>query len=356
MPIRPSLAVPWREFVSHWCLDWEPGFTEAELGVALETLERLLPEHLDHFETSGVRGLWPSMNTVHLGLLLSRTEKLSGFHGVFARMQAGDVSALTELECADALVRVEVVPALAVPLNGKLLDAAFVYAGRMHYVEVVAPNRSDAIREAETMLSQFGASLAGGIRGMTVEVLFEPEIGEEQAGALLAAIFEAPVSPQIHELPGVGRFRKDAALNAQVASAIPHVGESPLLAIASTAFDGQAYATYTLRLPVDDQRAQRTLDAELHHFSRDEANLLFIDVTRVVGGLASWMPLIERRFQPTINTRIGAAVLFDRATVVGQNRSWERWKVLRNPHARVPVANELVDVFRALDFGPIPVA
>jgi len=356
MTIRSSLAIPWREFVSHWCLDWEPGFTEADLGVALETLERLLPEHLDHFETSGVRGLWPTMNTVHLGLLLSRTEKLSGFHGVFSRMQAGDESALTELECADALVRVELEPALAVPLNGKLLDAAFVYAGRMHYVEIVAPNRSDAIQEAETMLSQFGALLFERIRGMTVEVLFEPDIGKEQAGALLAAISEAPAGPQIHLLPGVGRFRKDAALNAHVASAIPREGESPLLAIVSTAFGGQADTTYLLQLPIDDQRAQRIFDAELHHFSRDEANLLFIDVSQVVGRLASWMPLIERRFQPAINTRIGAAVLFDHATVVGQNRIWERWKVLQNPHARVPVANELVDAIRALDFGPIPVA
>src|SRR5215831_16009466 len=41
-----------------------------------------------------------------------------------------------------------------------------------------------------------------------------------------------------------------------------------------------------------DHRVQRLLTAELHHFFKDEANLLAIDVSRSAGSVRGWTPLI----------------------------------------------------------------
>jgi hypothetical protein len=352
--IRPSLAIPWNDFVNVWCLGITPAFDEPDLSSALEALEQHCPEHLDALEASGVRGLLPIMYTVRFGLILTRTQALYGFAAVLERVKRGDASALSELECADALVRAGVSPSLGAPLNGKLLDAAFQHAGRVHYVEVVAPNRSDAIIETHALLARLGASLTSANRGMNVEILLQPSFSEKRLADVVSAVSSAEPNSEIREIASAGRYRKVRATSSQITPSIPRVDDGPAIAFGTAGFDGELHTVVAVRFPIDDLRAQRTFDAELHHFSRDEPNILVMDLTRVIGGIGAWMPLIERRFQPAINTRVGAAVLFEHASVAGQNKVWERWKVLPNPHARVAIPESLIAALRVLDCGPMP--
>ncbi len=48
------------------------------------------------------------------------------------------------------------------------------------------------------------------------------------------------------------------------------------------------------------------------HFSREEMNILVMDVSRTPGVLKSRIPLIQRRLQPGTNRRFGAVMLFHR--------------------------------------------
>src|SRR5580765_1648870 len=69
-------------------------------------------------------------------------------------------------------------------------------------------------------------------------------------------------------------------------------------------------ALATPLVPVTDTRAKRLLYGESHHFSRDEMNVLVVDVTKIVTSLNAWSHLIARCFQPEQNRRFGAVVLF----------------------------------------------
>src|SRR5712691_436533 len=96
----------------------------------------------------------------------------------------------------------------------------------------------------------------------------------------------------------------------------------------------------SVRVPITDHRVQRLLTAELHHFSRDEANLLAIDISRSAGSIRGWTPLIERRFQPTQNRRLGGVVVYQ---LVGTTPAIKhKWRALRNRHAYKPIPDALL--------------
>jgi hypothetical protein len=107
-----------------------------------------------------------------------------------------------------------------------------------------------------------------------------------------------------------------------------------------------------VRLPIDDQRAARLMGAEAHHFSRDETNILAIDVTNIPGSIPDWIPLIERRFQPNLNRRFGAVVLFTRVNQLHSANIIRGYRILRNPHAYRPVPDALLAAIANLDETP----
>jgi hypothetical protein len=354
MPIRPAFSMPWDDFVAHWCLGIQPAFTEAEAASALAAIEHLLPDYLDQMELSGQRGLLPTGAMVHFGLMLSRTQSLPGFPGVLQRVKERQASACSELECAAGLVKAGLRPELGAPLAGKVLDATFLYGERSHYVEVIAPDRSEAIREAGDLLAHIATEIAGANRGASMEVLLNPSIGINQIRELVSLVSAATMSAEEHDAGGLGRFIKEPATSSVISPRISNSDPGPVLAFGTAGFDGQVFTVAAVRLPIDDLRAQRTFAGELHHFSRNEANLIVMDVTRVIGGSGAWKPLIERCFQPTRNTRIGAVVLFEKGTIGPQAVVWERWTVARNPHARVPLSDTLLHALASLDYGPYP--
>jgi hypothetical protein len=101
-------------------------------------------------------------------------------------------------------------------------------------------------------------------------------------------------------------------------------------------------------LPIDDVRAQRLLKDELHHFSKEPCNILVMNVAAVIGGIKSWGPLLERCFQPTQRTRIGAVILYEGGFEDGRVYL-QRWKVIPNPYAHIPIPALLLDALASLD-------
>jgi hypothetical protein len=110
----------------------------------------------------------------------------------------------------------------------------------------------------------------------------------------------------------------------------------------------------TVRLPIGDDRAKRLLDGERDHFSRDQANLLIFNISRVVSDIDAWSKLVARCFQPTQNRRIGAVILYSTALMGGYERIWQRWRVVPNPFATTPLEPSLLTAIGKLDDGPYP--
>ncbi len=352
MPLRASFRLSWKEFIATWCLGITPAYTEQDVTLALEAVERCTPERLDQLERSGQRGVLLISSAVHFGTVLKRCEPLQGFAPVLARLRAGEESALAELEVAAALVQIGLVPQLEPELGGKKLDAGFRYDGRDVYVEVIAPERSDAMKEASEAIHSLASRLANGNPGTRIEVLLTPPFSTDNSDDIVARVNSAQWRSVQREIAGIATFTKEAAPSTAIVSPrIAWRGESPVLGVGQGSVNGSVVTVVLVRLPMDDERAQRVLAGELHHFSRETPNLLIMNVTSVVGGMKGWTPLIEKCFQPTRNRRIGAVLLYEMMTVGLRAQIWERWRLVRNPHAYVPIPERLLDSLATLDQG-----
>ncbi|PYV62525.1 MAG: hypothetical protein DMG97_40240, partial [Acidobacteria bacterium] len=91
--------------------------------------------------------------------------------------------------------------------------------------------------------------------------------------------------------------------------------------------------------------AKRLLYGESHHFSREQMNILVVDVTRIVSSLKIWSQLIEKCFQPEQNRRFGAVVLFSAGITGDKMAPFQQWKVVRNPYATKAIPESLLRKF-----------
>jgi hypothetical protein len=91
----------------------------------------------------------------------------------------------------------------------------------------------------------------------------------------------------------------------------------------------------TAAVPVGDRAAQQTLESEASQLPSIGPGVVFLDLSSVIRGIREWEPLIKRRLQPSINTRINAVVLFSRT--LSANGFETTTTVIDNPYAKSPL-------------------
>lgn len=336
--------------MANWYLGAPPPIS-GDLGWdALYVLERLWPEHLNAVLATGWRGPAVIAPLIDLGLTLAACENLVGFDEVLARIRKGEQAALSEAKFATALVKLGYNPELEPVLKGKRLDA-LVYVGEEKvYTEVVTPESSSVTKQIYRAMEVLANKLVEQNPGASIDVYLVADLTFEVSNAILSFIRALPpaASDVIHELPSIaylryGLFQPDLSSF----QPIPNADERPILGVVSGEIQGRHGTRANVRCRLTDERAGRLMDAEGHHFSRDETNLLVMDVSSVQHGIRAWIPLIQRRFQSTINRRFGAVVLLDSVSYKAAVR--RRWSVLPNPFAYRPPPQTLLDGIASLD-------
>ncbi len=71
-----------------------------------------------------------------------------------------------------------------------------------------------------------------------------------------------------------------------------------------------------VRLPFSDERAENLLRRESAQLPTEGPGLIVVHMGNAPGVFISWEPLLRRRFQPTVHTRVGAVCLFSAGTVL----------------------------------------
>ena len=108
----------------------------------------------------------------------------------------------------------------------------------------------------------------------------------------------------------------------------------------------------SVRLTITSERAHRLLSKELHHLSKKARNFLAVRLTEVEGRVEWWVPRVLRWLQPKRNRHVGAVILFHKGTSMGPPVTIrQRWRVIENPYALVPVPRSLINAIGALDEG-----
>jgi hypothetical protein len=348
MLIPPDVTANWDQFVAECCAGSLPFESPDEVQRAISTLRRMWPERLDEIQAQGdgPAGMGPA---IALGQDLGRCEFLAGFPAILARLRGGEKAAMAEIEVASAFVTHGLVFELEPPLAGKTLDSVVRIGSDAVYVEVIAPETSEAMIEAYRDLKDVAVAIVQRRAGVHVDVLLaaDPQANKQR---ILAATGSLPADGWIRRLPDVG-----LAFATPIASGpmtIPPRIKSPETAPTLYNFharvEQKTCTSATVASPMQDERATRLLTAELHHFSKTECNALIVCVTNVPGGLTWWEPLVRRWFQPQRNTRVGAVVLYDAAVVGSPMHVSRRWRVIENAYALRPIPQAFLDALRGM--------
>jgi len=348
---RTDFGNSWAQVVANWCFGVPPPVNEQIAWDSMEAMEEFWPEYLDTVLADGIRTRLVIANVIDYGQILRKCSDLEGFQGVVQRLRTGDKGALAELKFADSLINAGYRPVLEPELNGRRLDAVVVEGAERVFVEVISPELSQAMQRAEEGVAILAAALTACTPGLISDVHILADPNEDVIRQVLAFVLSGPIvqATVVHEIPGIA-FVALQPFDPRIELIKSHFIDRgvPAIGIVSVNRKGSLPSLAMVRLPIDDQRAARLMAAETHQLSRDETNILAIDVTNIPGGLSDWRPLIERRFQPNLNQRFSAVVLFTRVNQLHKANILRGYRVLPNPHAYRPVPDALLQAIAKL--------
>ena len=350
MAARADFGNCWAEVVANWCCGFAPPVDEQTAWASLQTMEELWPEYLDKVIAVGARSRMVIADIIDYGRTLHACRNLEGFENVVRRLRTGDKGELAELKFATNLIEAGYRPELEPNLNGNRLDAVVVEGAEQVYIEVISPELSQAIQRAEEGIGILACALTACTPGSITDVHMIADPNDDAIRHVLAFVLSGPETFIAHEIPSIALVairpfdpRIELIKSNFIDRGVPAIG------IVSTNGDGRLPSFAMVRLPIDDQRAARLMEAETHQLSRDEINVLAIDLSNIPGGIRDWQPLIQRRFQPNLNRRFGAVILFTRVNQLHNANILRGYRVLRNPYAYRAVPEALLRAIENLD-------
>lgn len=268
-----------------------------------------------------------------------------------ARVRRGERSALAELQFAAALVRSGLTPELEPRVGSKQLDCSVKVGSETVFAEVIAPETSEAIVDSYAVVERIAVEVVERNTGTHTEILLAVE-PHTQIDTIVASATATPPDESVHNVEGLGWFWR-VLLGPQppvVGPQIYNPDPRPVIGRGRMLWEDGVSTSALVRLPIMDERAHRLLSAELHHFSPTERNILVMNLNGVQGR-REWLPVIERWFQPTRNRRVGGVVLYYQGVRVTPPATRQRWRVVQNPYAYVPVPASLINAILTLNEG-----
>jgi hypothetical protein len=147
--------------------------------------------------------------------------------------------------------------------------------------------------------------------------------------------------PQSSDLPGLAILTLNASPPGVVVP-LDHPGEPnvPRLGVAKALFGpDEPHRHISVRMAYADDRAEDFLRKEARQLPTNEPGLIMVELSRAPGGIVSWEPVLKRRFQPTIHTRVSAVCLFTSGhELTPDGEAWiPEAKVIANAHAKYPL-------------------
>jgi hypothetical protein len=207
---------------------------------------------------------------------------------------------------------------------------------------VATPDTSLLAQQTQAVLQRIGNILPTLPLGTTVEVFLRGEPVDAEVEVIVAATEKAlrELKPRIEEISGLALLAINQDRPGQVV--VRDYGEEPRARYGfarAEITDGQAGKHISVRIPFTDERAEEFLSRESRQLPTTDPGLVMIDMGAVSGGLKSWEPLVRRRFQPQLHTRVSAACLFHSGlnpTLGGLEFVIETVNIL-NEHAHLPL-------------------
>ncbi len=297
-----------------------------------------------------VRGTSPTLQVVNAGQMLASIEGVSETDELIEKLRSGDPSAFAELNAVH-LIRssepgavVELGPLAKVGDRNRKPDFRVRRDGEQWtYVEVTQPDVAEATIHAHAILQQIANLVQPIKKGFALEVFLRREPSDTEMNLLGETVqrFCLLEGHQSTDLPGLAILTLNASAPGMVVP-LDHPGEPnvPRLGVAKALFGpDEPHRHISVRVAYADDRAEDFLKKEARQLPNDAPGLVMVQLSRAPGGIVSWEPVLKRRFQPTIHTRVSAVCLFTSGQVPTQDGAalLTEIKLLINPHAQHPL-------------------
>jgi hypothetical protein len=332
--------------------DW--GATSALPGIvvdAFERVERILGREwiAATRERSGghVRGPAPLLQVVSMGGRLSVLDAVEGQERLVRRLKQHDASAEAELTAMHLLhsrnrtAEIELEPDVVAGKSIRKADFRIRVPGEdWTYVEVTRPNISEAAERIRAILDRITDVVLEVKREFALEVFFRREPEDEEVEPLLARIRQLCVNERAEreEVDGLALLLLSDAPGRITPHQEPQGSATPRLCAAKVISGGAEPRRHIeARVPYADERADRFLRDEAAQLPRDHPGLIMVDASGEPTAFASWAPILSRRFQRNIHTRVSGLCLF--APQLLPMRDGLLWvpqvRLHVNPHAKL---------------------
>jgi hypothetical protein len=286
------------------------------------------------------KGLAPTMRVVGMGLRLTAIEGLPRSCELIEKLRQQDSSADSELtgiylfRSGSPGIEVELFPAVGTR------EADFRMRNGVEdwtTVEVTHATVSKEQMRLQNILKQLTSAFTSLEGPFSLEVILQREPSDDEMARLCNTLpqFCLGGEPKTECLiDGMGVLLLNQVPVGQLPySEIPELANVPSIGLAAIFRVDQMV---TVKIPFSDNRAEQILTAESQQLPAGKRGLIMISGPSSVKELDVWEPLVRRRFQPNIHTRVGGVCLFDGGMVpAGNGSDWQiQAHLIVNSHAK----------------------
>jgi hypothetical protein len=350
----------WDEINNDWLLGSRLALPPDDVVAAFNRVEQILGG--DWIEASRihtgvqVRGTQSTLSVATVGQLIASLDGIPGAAELIEKLRGDDASAFAELTAVH-LIRsgepgaiIELGPIVQVGERNRKPDFRIRQGDEPWiYVEITQPDVAEAQNRVLAIMDRIATLLQPIKRAFALEVFLRHEPTENEENALAEAVQQFCVldGPQSKDLPGLAILTLNASAPGVVV-ALDHPGEPnvPRLGLAKTLVGpDEPHRHIAVRMAYADDRAEDFLRKEAKQLPTDSPGLIMVQMSRAPGGIKSWEPILRRRFQPNLHTRVSAVCLFRSGhELTPDGEAWiPKAKVILNPHARLPLPSWITD-------------
>ena len=337
------------EIAHEWLADSVVAVPPEEVVIAYNRCEQTLGREWINQCRGTVIGAAPTLQVVTIGQRLASLDGVGSSEQLIEKLRKRDPSATAELHALHLLrsngeTSLELFPRIIV--GDRMREPDFRIRRNGHpwvYAEVTSTDISEAHERAEAVLDTLSAVIDSVTKPFDLEVFLRREPQDQEISCVLPRIlrFCESASAGREELPdGLGLLLLSGAPSGPI---VPNDhGEEVRPRLGKAKFkveQGVPTRRVVVRMPYSDERAENLLRRESAQLPPEGPGLVMIHMGNAPGGFSSWEPLIRRRFQPSVHTRVGAVCLFSAGTLPTERGFviLSQTKVLVNPHASTPL-------------------
>jgi len=345
----------WEEISTDWLagnlLAIPPADTVAAFNTVDKALGRAWMEASRTHSGVQVRGTEPTLGVVTAGQMIANLDGVAGadrlVEGLRKREQSivAELTAVHLIRLGDPTVSVEIGPVAQVGARSRKPDFRLRREGEPWvYVEVTQPDVAEAQTRAQAVLNRFADLVQPIKRSFALEIFLRREPTDTEISELadLVPQFCTLKGDQSRDLPGLAILSLNASAPGLVVPfdhpAEPNVPR--LLRVRAIFGPDEPHRHISVRMAYADDRAEAFLRRKAKQLPNDSPGLIMVQMSRAPGGVKSWEPILKRRFQRGLHTRVGAVCLFRCGhELTPDGEAWvPEAKFISNPHARFPLA------------------